>query len=38
MEIEEIRAREAQHFLPVVKRHGVVLVEGRGSRVRDAAG
>ncbi|HME68294.1 MAG TPA: aminotransferase class III-fold pyridoxal phosphate-dependent enzyme, partial [Myxococcota bacterium] len=33
-----IRAREAAHFLPVVKRLPVALVEGRGSRVRDVAG
>ena len=33
-----IRAREAAHFLPVVKRLPVALVEGRGSRVRDVTG
>lgn len=33
-----IRAREAAHFLPVVKRLPVALVEGCGSRVRDVAG
>jgi acetylornithine/succinyldiaminopimelate/putrescine aminotransferase len=33
-----IRAREAAHFLPVVKRLPVALVEGRGSRVRDVEG
>ena len=33
-----IQAREAAHFLPVVKRLPVALVEGRGSRVRDVAG
>jgi acetylornithine/N-succinyldiaminopimelate aminotransferase len=38
MEIDSARAREAAHFLPVVKRLPVVLVEGRGSRVRDAEG
>jgi acetylornithine/N-succinyldiaminopimelate aminotransferase len=32
------RAREAAHFLPVVKRLPLVLVEGRGARVRDAEG
>lgn len=38
MELDEIQAREAAHFLPVVKRMPVALVEGRGSRVRDVAG
>jgi len=33
-----IRAREAAHFLPVVKRLPVALVEGRGARVRDVEG
>jgi len=33
-----IRAREAAHFLPVVKRLPVALVEGCGSRVRDVEG
>jgi acetylornithine/N-succinyldiaminopimelate aminotransferase len=32
------RAREAAHFLPVVKRLPLVLVEGLGSRIRDAEG
>ena len=32
------RALEAAHFLPVVKRLPLVLVEGRGARVRDAEG
>jgi len=32
------RVREAAHFLPVVKRLPLVLVEGRGARVRDAEG
>ncbi len=36
--LDEIRAREAAHFLPVVKRLPVALVEGRGARVRDAEG
>jgi len=36
--IEAIRAREAAHFLPVVKRLPVALVEGRGARVRDSEG
>ena len=35
MDFDAIRAREAAHFLPVVKRLPVALVEGRGSRVRD---
>jgi len=38
MGIEAVRAREAAHFLPVVNRLPVALVEGRGSRVRDADG
>src|SRR5215470_10916772 len=38
MKIDELRRSEAAHFLPVVKRHPVALVEGRGSRVRDAEG
>jgi len=38
MKIDELRRSEAAHFLPVVKRHPVALVEGRGSRVRDVAG
>jgi len=32
------RAREAAHFLPVVRRLPLVLVEGHGARVRDAEG
>jgi acetylornithine/N-succinyldiaminopimelate aminotransferase len=32
------RALEAAHFLPVVKRLPLVLVEGSGARVRDAEG
>ena len=38
MDPEEVRAREAAHFLPVVQRMPVALVEGRGSRVRDVTG
>jgi predicted acetylornithine/succinylornithine family transaminase len=38
MGIEAIQAREAAHFLPVVNRLPVAIVEGRGSRVRDAGG
>jgi acetylornithine/N-succinyldiaminopimelate aminotransferase len=38
MEFEAVAEREASYFLPVVKRHPVALVEGRGSRVRDVAG
>ncbi|MEE8165199.1 MAG: aminotransferase class III-fold pyridoxal phosphate-dependent enzyme, partial [Myxococcota bacterium] len=38
MTIDAIRGREAAHFLPVVKRHPLALVEGRGSRVRDVEG
>lgn len=36
--VADARRREAAHFLPVVKRLPLVLVEGRGSRVRDAEG
>jgi len=35
---EEIVAREARSFLPVVKRLPVAIAEGRGSRVRDVEG
>lgn len=35
---EEIVAREARSFLPVVKRMPVAIAEGRGSRVRDVEG
>jgi predicted acetylornithine/succinylornithine family transaminase len=38
MKLDDVRRAEAAHFLPVVKRHPVALVEGRGSRVRDVAG
>jgi predicted acetylornithine/succinylornithine family transaminase len=38
MGLEEIRRREAAHFLPVVNRLPVALVEGRGSRVIDVDG
>jgi acetylornithine/N-succinyldiaminopimelate aminotransferase len=38
MDFEEVRAREAAHFLPVVGRMPVALVEGRGSILRDVAG
>jgi acetylornithine/N-succinyldiaminopimelate aminotransferase len=38
MNFDDVRRVEAEHFLPVVKRHPVALVEGRGSRVRDVAG
>ncbi len=38
MDLETVRAREAAHFLPVVKRLPVALVEGCGARVRDVAG
>jgi acetylornithine/N-succinyldiaminopimelate aminotransferase len=38
MKFEAVREREAAHFLPVVKRHPVALVEGRGARVRDVEG
>jgi acetylornithine/N-succinyldiaminopimelate aminotransferase len=38
VDLESVRRSEAAHFLPVVKRHPLALVEGRGSRVRDVAG
>ncbi len=38
MEIGRFAEREAAHFLPVVKRLPVALVEGRGVRVRDVEG
>jgi acetylornithine/N-succinyldiaminopimelate aminotransferase len=38
MDFEGVEQREANYFLPVVKRHPVALVEGRGSRVRDIEG
>jgi acetylornithine/succinyldiaminopimelate/putrescine aminotransferase len=36
--LEEVQQREAEHFLPVVRRLPVALVSGEGSRVRDVAG
>ena len=38
MDFDALRAREAAHFLPVVNRHPVALVSGRGSRVEDTTG
>jgi acetylornithine/N-succinyldiaminopimelate aminotransferase len=38
MDLDAIRAREAAHFLPVVKRFPVALATGRGSRVVDVDG
>ncbi len=38
MKIDAVRGREATHFLPVVKRHPLALVSGRGSRVVDVEG
>jgi predicted acetylornithine/succinylornithine family transaminase len=38
MQIEDARNRESAHFIPVVTRQPLVLVEGRGSRLRDATG
>ncbi len=38
MTLDEIQRREARHFLPVVNRMPVALVEGRGSRVTDVGG
>jgi acetylornithine/N-succinyldiaminopimelate aminotransferase len=36
--IDEARELEAACFIPVVKRQPLILVEGRGSRVRDSEG
>ena len=38
MDLDAIQAREAAHFLPVVKRFPVALASGSGSRVRDVRG
>lgn len=38
MRFEDVKAREARHFLPVVNRMPVALAEGRGSRVVDVEG
>jgi acetylornithine/N-succinyldiaminopimelate aminotransferase len=38
MDLDAIRAREAAHFLPVVKRFPVALASGSGSRVVDVFG
>ena len=38
MEIEAVESREAAHFLPVVKRLPVAVVEGSGARLTDVAG
>ena len=38
MDFDAIRAREAAHFLPVVKRFPVALASGSGSRVTDVFG
>jgi acetylornithine/N-succinyldiaminopimelate aminotransferase len=38
MKFEEVRAREARHFLPVAARMPLALVSGRGSRVTDVEG
>jgi predicted acetylornithine/succinylornithine family transaminase len=38
MKLGDIQQRESAHFLPVVKRLPIALVEGRGSRVRDVEG
>ncbi len=38
VKIDSIKSREATHFLPVVKRLPVALVEGRGARVWDVEG
>jgi acetylornithine/N-succinyldiaminopimelate aminotransferase len=38
MKIETAREVEARNFIPVVRRHPTLLVEGHGSRLRDAEG
>jgi len=38
MKFDAVAACETHYFLPVVNRHPVALVEGRGSRVRDIEG
>jgi acetylornithine/N-succinyldiaminopimelate aminotransferase len=38
MKLESAREVENRNFVPVVKRHPAVLVEGRGSRLRDVDG
>jgi len=38
MKVESARAVEQRNFVPVVKRYPAILVEGRGSRLRDADG
>ncbi len=38
MKVESAREVEARNFIPVVNRFASVLVEGRGSRLRDADG
>ncbi|MBW2268012.1 MAG: aspartate aminotransferase family protein [Deltaproteobacteria bacterium] len=38
MKLEDARNTEQKHFIPVVKRHPAVIVEGRGARLRDADG
>jgi len=38
MDFDEVARLEASYFLPVVRRHPVALVEGKGSRVRDITG
>jgi predicted acetylornithine/succinylornithine family transaminase len=38
MDFEQVRAREAAHFLPAFGRMPVALVEGRGSKLRDVTG
>ena len=38
MKLDAIQERESRHFLPVVNRLPLALVEGHGSRVRDVEG
>ena len=38
MKLEDARNTEANHFLPVVKRHASIMVSGLGARLRDAEG
>jgi acetylornithine/N-succinyldiaminopimelate aminotransferase len=38
MELDDARNTEQKHFIPVVKRHPVVITEGQGARLRDTDG
>jgi acetylornithine/N-succinyldiaminopimelate aminotransferase len=38
MKLDDAQDTEQKHFIPVVKRHPVVITEGQGARLRDADG